>query len=163
MADSAVFNEFANVLREQAALVKKLIQLERDFTVSASNDNTDNLENLVKNSQPDLLNFRGLEKKRTKLAAQLGWKGLRSSQILTQLKPEDRDILEPVFQELRESLETLKSTQDAAGAGRYQVHHEASHRSGWKDDTVLYLFHHRRSFKNDPRYGRLQSSGGFDR
>ena len=114
MADSAVFNEFANVLREQAALVKKLIQLERDFTVSASNDNTDNLENLVKNSQPDLLNFRGLEKKRTKLAAQLGWKGLRSSQILTQLKPEDRDILEPVFQELRESLETLKSTQDAA-------------------------------------------------
>ena len=114
MADSAVFNEFANVLKEQASLVKKLIKLERDFTVSASNNDTDNLENLVKDSQPDLLSFRGLEKKRVRLAAQLGWKGLRSSQILSQLDSENRDILEPVFQELKESLETLKSAQDAA-------------------------------------------------
>ena len=32
---------------------------------------------------------------------------------------------------------------DAAGAGGYQVHHEAPHRPGREDGTVLYLLHYR--------------------
>ncbi len=114
MTDSALFNDFTKVLKEQSDLVKQLIKLERDFTVTASKDDTDNLETLVRDSQPDLLNFRGLEHRRNKLAEQLGWKGLKSSQILSKLDDEERHILEPIFSDLKESLTTLQESQEAA-------------------------------------------------
>ncbi len=114
MADSALFDDFTKVLKEQTDLVKQLIKLERDFTVTASKDDTDNLEALVRDSQPDLLNFRGLERRRSRLAEQLGWKGLRSSQILSKLDNEERDVLEPIFSDLKESLATLQESQEAA-------------------------------------------------
>ncbi len=114
MADSAIFNDFTKVLKEQTDLVKQLIKLERDFTVTASKDDTDNLEALVRDSQPDLLSFRGLERKRIELAGQLGWKDLKSSQILSKLNDEERNILEPIFSELKESLNTLQDSQEAA-------------------------------------------------
>ncbi len=114
MADSALFDDFTKVLKEQTDLVKQLIRLERDFTVTASRDDTDNLEALVRDSQPDLLSFKGLERRRSKLADQLGWKGLKSSQILSKLDDEKRDILEPIFSELKESLNTLQESQEAA-------------------------------------------------
>ncbi len=114
MADSAVFNDFATVLKEQSDLVKQLIKLERDFTITASNDDTTNLEALVRDAQPDLLNFRGLERKRNNLAVKLGWKGLNSSQILSRLGDDERLILDPIFSDLKESLKTLKDAQETA-------------------------------------------------
>lgn len=114
MSDSAVFNDFTEVLSSQAVVVKKLAKLERDFSVSASEDNPEKLDALVKKAQPDLLNFRGLEKKRIKLADQLGWKGLRFSQILSQVSEDQKLILTPLFEELKTSLHSLSEAQEGA-------------------------------------------------
>lgn len=114
MSDSAVFNDFTEVLSSQAVVVKKLVKLERDFSVSASEDNPEKLDALVKKAQPDLLNFRGLEKKRIKLADQLGWKGLRFSQILSQVSEDQKLILTPLFEELKTSLHSLSEAQEGA-------------------------------------------------
>lgn len=114
MSDSAVFNDFTDVLSSQAVVVKKLAKLERDFSVSASEDNPEKLDALVKKAQPDLLNFRGLEKKRIKLADQLGWKGLRFSQILSQVSEDQKLILTPLFEELKTSLHSLSEAQEGA-------------------------------------------------
>ncbi|WP_036608893.1 hypothetical protein [Oribacterium sp. P6A1] len=114
MSDSAVFNDFTEVLASQATVVNRLIKLERDFTVSASEDDPSKLESLVKEAQPDLLNFRGLEKKRIKLAEQLGWKGLKFSQILSKASEDQKLVLNPLFEELRIALYSLKEAQETA-------------------------------------------------
>ncbi|WP_139355553.1 flagellar protein FlgN [Oribacterium sp. C9] len=114
MSDSAVFNDFTEVLSSQAAVVKKLVKLEQDFSVSASEDDPEKLDALVKEAQPDLLNFRGLEKKRIRLADQLGWKGLRFSQILSQVSEDQKLVLAPLFEELRTALHSLSDAQESA-------------------------------------------------
>ncbi|SFG24525.1 flagellar export chaperone FlgN [Oribacterium sp. WCC10] len=114
MSDSAVFKSFTEVLKSQVTVVRKLIKLERDFSVIASDDEPKKLDSLVKEAQPDLLNFRGLEKKRVRLATELGWKGLKFSEILSQVSDEEKAVLAPVFEELKESLNSLKEAQETA-------------------------------------------------
>ena len=114
MSDSAVFNDFTEVLASQAVVANRLIKLERDLTDSASEDDPSKLESLVKEAQPDLLNFRGLEKKRLKLADQLGWKGLKFSQILNKATEDQKLVLEPLFEELKTALYSLKEAQETA-------------------------------------------------
>ena len=114
MADSAAFNDFTKVLTGQVSVVKKLISLERELTKAASHDEPQKLDVLVKEAQPDLYNFRSLEKKRIQLAEKLGWKGLRSSQILSLVSEEEKSILSPLFSDLKEALEILKDSQVSA-------------------------------------------------
>jgi hypothetical protein len=84
--------------------VKKLIRLERELTVTASHDDTKKLDVLVKEAQPDLYNFRSLEKKRLQLAEKPGWKGLRFNQILSLVSEEEKSVLSPLFEDLRSLL-----------------------------------------------------------
>ena len=114
MADSAAFNDFIKVLTGQVSVVKKLISLERELTKAASHDEPQKLDVLVKEAQPDLYNFRSLEKKRIQLAEKLGWKGLRSSQILSLVSEEEKSVLSPLFSDLKEALEILKDSQVSA-------------------------------------------------
>lgn len=114
MADSAAFNDFTKVLTGQVSVVKKLISLERELTKAASHDEPQKLDVLVKEAQPDLYNFRSLEKKRIQLADKLGWKGLRSSQILSLVSEEEKSVLSPLFSDLKEALEILKDSQMSA-------------------------------------------------
>ena len=114
MADSAAFNDFTKVLTGQVSVVKKLISLERELTKAASHDEPQKLDVLVKEAQPDLYNFRSLEKKRIQLADKLGWKGLRSSQILSLVSEEEKSVLSPLFSDLKEALEILKDSQVSA-------------------------------------------------
>jgi hypothetical protein len=84
--------------------VKKLIRLERELTVTASHDDTKKLDVLVKEAQPDLYNFRSLEKKRLQLAEKPGWNGLRFNQILSLVSEEEKSVLSPLFEDLRSLL-----------------------------------------------------------
>jgi DNA primase large subunit len=114
MTDSAAFNDFTKVLSGQVSVVKKLIRLERELTKTASHDDTQKLDVLVKEAQPDLYSFRSLEKKRVQLAEKLGWKDLRSSQILSLVSEEEKSVLSPLFEDLKEALEILKESQESA-------------------------------------------------
>ena len=114
MTDSAAFNDFTKTLTGQVSCVKKLIRLEREMTIAASHDEPQKLDVLVKEAQPDLYNFRSLEKKRIQLADKLGWKGLRSGQILSRLSEEERSVLSPLFEDLKEALAILKESQVSA-------------------------------------------------
>lgn len=114
MTDSAAFNDFTKALTGQVSVVKNLIRLEREMTAAASHDDPKKLDVLVKEAQPDLYNFRSLEKKRLQLAEKLGWKGLRSSQILAQVSEEEKSVLSPLFEDLKEALEILKESQVSA-------------------------------------------------
>ena len=114
MTDSAAFNDFTKTLTGQVSVVKNLIRLERELTAAASHDDPKKLDVLVKEAQPDLYNFRSLEKKRLQLAEKLGWKDLRSSQILAQVSEEEKSVLSPLFEDLKEALEILKESQVSA-------------------------------------------------
>ena len=114
MSDSSVFKDFTDVLASQVTVVNKLAKLEQSFSVSASHDDPKKLDVLVKESQPDLMNFRGLEKKRLRLADQLGWKGLNFSQILSKVPEDEKAVLTPLFESLKVSLHSLTEAQETA-------------------------------------------------
>lgn len=114
MSDSSVFKDFTDVLSSQVTVVNKLVKLEREFSSSASSDDPVKLEILVKESQPDLMNFRGLEKKRIRLADQLGWKGLKFSEILSKVTEDEKLVLTPLFEDLKVSLHNLTEAQETA-------------------------------------------------
>ena len=48
------------------------------------------------------------------LAEKPGWKGLRFNQILSLVSEEEKSVLSPLFEDLKESLDILKENQDSA-------------------------------------------------
>ena len=114
MSDMSLLKEFCNVLKEQCSCASELIQLEEALSSAASKKDPETLDRLVKNSQPQLMNFRGLEMKRARLASSLGYTGKTASQILSSVNADEKALLAPVLSDLSDVLDRLQKSQESS-------------------------------------------------
>ena len=113
MQDQETFSQFTDVLKKQLDVVNQLTEVERTLTDAASQQDTAKLRTSVQDAEPVLLSFRGLEMRRKKLATALGFGDLSFSEILSRVSEEDRAVLDPLFTELVEALDRLKSLEES--------------------------------------------------
>ena len=109
-----LLKEFCDVLIEQRKCASDLIELEEALASAASEKDPITLDRLVKDSQPQLMNFRGLELKRTRLATSLGFDGKTASQILSAINADQKSLLAPVLAELSDVLDRLQKSQETS-------------------------------------------------
>lgn len=94
--------------------VRKLRLVEDKMTRAASDRDTGKLDELVRDVQPELLSFRGLDRKRSQVEASLGFSGKRLSEIRAELPPETADTLSPVLEELVRELRLYRESRERA-------------------------------------------------
>ena len=114
MAEQKTLDSFLETIRQQMSVVEDLIKVESDIASAASNDDTAKLEAIVKGSEPVVMNFRGLERKRLQLTKELGYEGKTFSQILAVLDAENKAHFSPVFEELSTAMTRLKDVEASA-------------------------------------------------
>ena len=114
MAEQKTLDSFLETIRQQMSVVEDLIKVESDIANAASNDDTAKLEAIVKGSEPVVMNFRGLERKRLQLTKELGYEGKTFSQILAVLDTENEARFSPVFEELSTAMTRLKDVEASA-------------------------------------------------
>ena len=114
MAEQKTLDSFLETIRQQMSVVEDLIKVESDIANAASNDDTAKLEAIVKGSEPVVMNFRGLERKRLQLTKELGYEGKTFSQILAVLDAENKAHFSPVFEELSTAMTRLKDVEASA-------------------------------------------------
>ncbi len=107
------FNDYKDLMAKLLNCVKKLRLLEEEIVRAASNDNTTAIDDLVRKSQPDLLEFRGLEQKRSKLENELGIAGKHFREVLLSLPVEQEEVLDPILTELTLELNRFKDARDS--------------------------------------------------
>lgn len=114
MADQQVLDAFLETMKEQLAVVEKLIKVESDIANAASLDDTAKLETIVKESEPSMMSFRGLERKRMKLTRELGYEGKTFSEIVSLVDPENKARFSEVFTEMTTAMTRLKEIESTA-------------------------------------------------
>lgn len=114
MAEQKTLDSFLETIRQQMSVVEDLIKVESDIANAASSDDTAKLEAIVKGSEPVVMNFRGLERKRLQLTKELGYEGKTFSQILAVLDTENKARFSPVFEELSTAMTRLKDVEASA-------------------------------------------------
>jgi hypothetical protein len=114
MAEQKTLDSFLETIRQQMSVVEDLIKVESDIANAASSDDTAKLEVIVKGSEPVVMNFRGLERKRLQLTKELGYEGKTFSQILAVLDTENKARFSPVFEELSTAMTRLKDVEASA-------------------------------------------------
>lgn len=114
MAEQKTLDSFLETIRQQMSVVEDLIKVESDIANAASSDDTAKLEVIVKGSEPVVMNFRGLERKRLQLTKELGYEGKTFSQILAVLDAENKAHFSPVFEELSTAMTRLKDVEASA-------------------------------------------------
>jgi hypothetical protein len=114
MAEQKTLDSFLETIRQQMSVVEDLIKVESDIANAASSDDTAKLEVIVKGSEPVVMNFRGLERKRLQLPKELGYEGKTFSQILAVLDTENKARFSPVFEELSTAMTRLKDVEASA-------------------------------------------------
>lgn len=114
MMDSSLYDEYGAVMAKLLVSVRKLRLVEDEMTRAASDRDTGKLDELVRDVQPELLSFRGLDRKRSQVEASLGFSGKRLSEIRAELPPETADTLSPVLEELARELRLYRESRERA-------------------------------------------------
>lgn len=114
MTDRTTFEAYIKVLQDQLRVTERLIVLENRLAEYASANRTAELESLVRESQPDLMQFRGTDIRRGKLHQALGFGSRHLPEILTMLSPEDAAELRPVAEALTSAASRLQEAQNTA-------------------------------------------------
>jgi hypothetical protein len=105
---------YIDIMSALSACVSDLTRAENQMTDSASRNMPQELDEMVRAIQPDLLRFRGLEQKREKIERQLGISGLTIREILNTLSDDERLRAEPVLTELSAQLRLFAEARDNA-------------------------------------------------
>lgn len=114
MQTSSSYNQYKDTMTKLLTVVKKLRLLEENLSNAASADNADELNRLVKDAQPLLLEFRGQDRVREKAEASLGIRGHSFREVLSSFTPEQQKELSPVFEELTRELKLYENAKDSA-------------------------------------------------
>lgn len=94
--------------------MKKLSRLEDALTEAASADDTAKLDQLVQSSEADVLQFRGLDRKRMSQEQAMGLSGIPFGEIPEHLNENARKQLLPSFDALKTQLTNFSEAQERA-------------------------------------------------
>lgn len=111
----AHLEEFVQVIRQLTEVTDTLTQIEQQKAQAAAADKPFLLNAYLNPEQAEILKLRGLEQKRMKLAALLGWKELTFHQIMEQADQGQRELLSPLFTELNTGIRRLTSAMTSSG------------------------------------------------
>lgn len=112
--DVKAYSEYKDTMSQLQAVLAKLRHLEDDLTAAASDQDTDMMNDLVSQSEPDMLKFRGLENKRAELENALGISGKPFSEVLAECTEEQRTELTPVLEGVSQELKLFANSRDNA-------------------------------------------------
>lgn len=114
MKTQELFDEFTTVIKETTQLIGDIAQVEADKAEAASLKQHHLLDGYIQKEQAQILKLRGLEQRRIRLAAGLGWDSLTFRQILAGASLRQRGLLQPLFEELESELKRLRDSRRAA-------------------------------------------------
>ena len=106
--------ELLPVLTRLAEVLRQLSKEEEAKAGAASAGHHDQLDGLLADEQALILEFRGLEQKRLSILEDAGFKDSTLRELLEQEDEDGRLQLSPLFDELTEAAEQLKSMKDSA-------------------------------------------------
>lgn len=106
--------EFAHSIEQLAEAVNEIAQIEEEKADAAAQSRHDQMDGFLKREQVSILKLRGLEQKRLRLAADMGWKDLTFRQILDRATIEQQECLSPLFTRLDSQIARLRTAKDSA-------------------------------------------------
>lgn len=113
MTDKKPYEEYSSVMTDLLSCVRRLRLTEDALTRAASRRDPGEIDGIVSRAQPDVLTFRGLDRKRMQLENALGFGGKRLEEICA-LLPADAADLAPVLTELGLELRRYISSREDA-------------------------------------------------
>lgn len=106
--------EFARTIEQLTDTIQNIARIEEEKAEAASLGLHDRMDGILKREQVYLLQLRGLEQKRLRLADAMGFKGLTFRQILSQAAEEQSNLLFPLFEHLEFQVRHLQEMKDNA-------------------------------------------------
>nr|WP_027872024.1 hypothetical protein [[Eubacterium] cellulosolvens] len=108
------FKTYLSTMTDLAVSLRKLRATEDHMTEAASTNHPEQLDEIVKHAQPELLHFRGLDLKRSQCEKELGIEGLGLTDIISECDEAQSDRLQPVLSELIRELKLFQESHDNA-------------------------------------------------
>jgi len=100
------------IIRNQDAVQKKLIKLEKEKTQILLKGTPDDLDSVLNSEQALLMQSESFERQRTALQKSMGTAGWRLKEILEHCSQEEKYSLEPVYLQLKQSLHLLRKANE---------------------------------------------------
>lgn len=111
MVDLSAFQE---LIEQFIALFDRMIPLEQSKLEVVSHNQVERLEEIIKKEQAEIMTLRGLDQKRERMQADLGWKDLTFQEILKQLPEEQRPKVKQLFDELASRVTAFRSVTESS-------------------------------------------------
>lgn len=109
-----VFEQFCETLNRLTDTIRSIAAIEHKRLNAASAKEHHRIQTFLNEEQAALLNLRGLDQKRARQAAELGWKDLTASQILAAADASQKTVLTPLFEQLDQEIASLKEVRESA-------------------------------------------------
>ncbi|MDY6285803.1 MAG: hypothetical protein SPL65_00500, partial [Lachnospiraceae bacterium] len=105
---------YRDTMQQLQETLAKLRLTENSLTTAAAAQDTETMNQLVSDSQPDMLTFRGLENKREEYEQALGIHGKSFQDVLTECTDEQRETLTPIYESISHELKLFEDAKDSA-------------------------------------------------
>lgn len=105
---------FSTILMELIQTLDEFQKIETDKLNAASAREHQKIDGFLKEEQALLLKLRGLEQHRMQAQAALGWKDLTFREILNLATDEQKEQLEPLFEQMETKMQDLKETKSSS-------------------------------------------------
>lgn len=111
MADLSGFQQ---LIQQFITLFDRMIPLEQSKLDAVSQNQITQLEEIIKKEQAEIMALRGLDQKREKLQAELGFKDLTFQEILKQLPEEQQMETKRLFDELASRVKSFQTITESS-------------------------------------------------
>lgn len=106
--------QFVQVLKQLIEAVNVLASQQEQLAQAAALSQHHLINGFLNQEQAQLLKLRGLEQKRIRLAALMGWEKLTFQQILDQAEADQVSVLSSVFTDLNRQIKRLLDARNSA-------------------------------------------------
>lgn len=109
-----LFEQFCETICKLTDTIHGIADIEKNRLQAASAKEHHLIHTFLNEEQAALLNLKGLDQRRAKQAADLGWKDLTVSQILDTADVSQKAVLTPLFENLNKEVSLLKEVRESA-------------------------------------------------
>lgn len=111
MADLSGFQQ---LIQQFIAFFDRMLPLEQSKLDVVKQNQVTQLEDIIKKEQAEIMTLRGLEQKREKLQAELGWKDLTFQEILERLPKEQQAEMKRLFDDLADRVRSFQTVTESS-------------------------------------------------
>ncbi|MBR5229705.1 MAG: flagellar export chaperone FlgN [Firmicutes bacterium] len=106
--------KFKEIIRQTITAIKQFTEIEQVKLKAAAESSITTVESCMTREQSMVLRVRGLDNERTKWQESNGYGGLTFRQILDKVSPEEKTELQPLFDELSDSIKLFQDVRKSA-------------------------------------------------